>query len=77
MPNEYTTIVVRNPYDPTEREAVARALEALGPHKVAMSMEDEMTLLECVEQHDDLPAHVLDEAREQRDRIHAEAAERG
>lgn len=73
MVNAYLTIVIRNPSEAAEQEAVAQALAALQPYQVAMSLEDEMTLIECIENHDDLPGHVIQEARAQRDKIHRAA----
>ena len=36
-----------------------------------MSIEDEMTVLEMIEQHEDFPEYIADEAREKTKELHA------
>lgn len=68
--NQFCTVVVRMPSDEAQRSAVSQALEALRPHQVAMSLDDEMTTLELIEQHPDFPEHVATEARAQVRELH-------
>ncbi|WP_323025761.1 hypothetical protein [Castellaniella sp.] len=63
--NQYHTYVIRMPQDAAEKKSVLAALETLRPHVTAQSLEDEMTVLDCIEQHPDFPDHIIDEAREQ------------
>ena len=73
---EGVTIMLLRPTEVSERSKFAKALEALQPWMAAMSLEDEMTLLECIEKHPDLPPHLMDEARDQRDEVLATAGRR-
>ena len=52
-----------------------RALKQLEPHQTGMSLEDEMTVLEMIEQHPDFSEHIADEARTQTKELHAAAAQ--
>lgn len=61
--NKYTTIVIRMPEDSEGQAQVAAGLKLLQPHQTGMSLEDEMTLLERIEAHEDFPAHIAEEAR--------------
>ncbi len=61
--SKYTTIVIRMPEDSEGRAQVAAGLNLLKPHQTGMSLEDEMTLLERIEAHEDFPAHIAEEAR--------------
>ncbi len=63
--NQYFTYVIRMPEDPAQKEAVKQAIDILKPHATAMSLEDEMTVLDCIEQHPDFPDHIAHEARQQ------------
>lgn len=71
--NKYTTIVIRMPEDATGREQVQRGLELLQQHQTAMSLEDEMTVLELIEQHEDFPDYIAEEARAKTAELHAAA----
>jgi hypothetical protein len=59
---------------PDARNAIGEGLMMLGPYITAMSMEDEMTILELIEQHDEFDSRIADEARAKTKEIHATAA---
>lgn len=73
--NNYVTIVIRMPDDAAQKAEVQRALKQLEPHQTGMSLEDEMTVLEMIEQHPDFSEHIADEARAQTKELHAAAAQ--
>lgn len=68
--SQYLTIVVRMPEDEPGKAQVREALDLLKTHQTAMSMEDEMTILEMIEGHDDFPEHVGWEARAKTAELH-------
>lgn len=68
--NNYTTIVIRMPENEIERAKVRETLKALQPYQTAMSMEDEMTVLDMIEQHPDFEDHIADDARRDTKRLH-------
>lgn len=70
---KYTTIVIRMPDDAEGKKQVQHGLEFIKPYQTAMSMEDEMTILELIEQHEDFEAHIADEARAKTKELHATA----
>ncbi|MDL5034444.1 hypothetical protein QRD43_21250 [Pelomonas sp. APW6] len=74
--SNYTTIVFRTPSDAAGRAAVQQALKLLEPYQTAMSLEDEMTLLELIEQHPEFDNSIAEDARCQVAELHkrAEAA---
>ena len=63
--NEYATYVIRLPSDVQERQALLAQMESLKPHITAMSLEDEVTVLECIENHPDFDDYIADDARRQ------------
>ena len=71
--SKYTTIVIRMPEDADGKRQVQEGLKLLEPHRTAMSIEDEMTVLEMIEQHEDFPEYIADEAREKTKELHAQA----
>lgn len=71
--SDYRTIVIRMPEDQASKDKIEEALKVLRPHQTAMSIEDEMTVLELIEQHPEFPAHIADEARAETERLHAAA----
>lgn len=71
--NKYVTLVVRMPDDAEGKNQVREAFGLLGRHRTAMSLEDEMTVLELIEQHPDFPGHIAAEAREAARTRHATA----
>ena len=79
MKHDYITLVMRLPTDPEQRREVISKLpmggEFHGAQITAMSMEDEMTLLECITNDDDFPSEIEDRSREERDRLHRQAEE--
>lgn len=71
--SEYITVVVRMPNDADAKKKVQQGLELLKPHQTAMSLEDEMTVLELIENHQDFPEYIADEARKKAKELHANA----
>lgn len=71
--SKYTTIVIRIPEDAEGKKQVQQGLELLRPHQTAMSIEDEMTVLELIEQHEEFPEHVAEEARAKAAELHLKA----
>lgn len=71
--SSYTTIVIRMPEDQASRDKIAEGLKILQPYQTAMSIEDEMTVLELIEQHPEFPAYIAEEAREETAKLHAAA----
>ncbi len=67
------TIVIRIPNDTTQKLEVQHALKLLEPYRTGMSLEDEMTVLEMIEQHPGFPEHIATEARAQTQKLHAAA----
>ena len=67
----YVTLVVRMPDDANARNQIQKGLRLLEPFRTAMSTEDEMSILELIEQHEDFPGYIADEAREEVARLHA------
>ncbi len=72
--SNYTTIVIRIPDNDAGKARVQEGLRLLEPFQTAMSIEDEMTILELIEQHEDFPEYIADEAREKAKELHAKAA---
>lgn len=75
--SKYTTIVIRMPEDAEGKKQVEQAFQLLKPHKTAMSLEDEMTILELIEQHEDFPDHIAGEARAKTAELHVQAEAAG
>ena len=71
--NKYVTVVIKMPEDDAGKQQVRAALEALKPHQTAMSIEDEMTVLEMIEQHPDFEEYIADDARAKTLELHARA----
>lgn len=71
--SRYTTIVIRMPEDAEAKKQVQNALKLLAPHQTAMSLEDEMTVLELIEQHEDFREYIAEEARAKTAELHAQA----
>lgn len=69
----YVTIVIRMPEDAAGKKKVQDGLELIKPFKTAMSLEDEMTVLELIEQHEDFEPHIADDARAKAAELHAAA----
>lgn len=68
--SKYVTLVIRMPEDPAEKQQVSQAMKALEPFRTAMSLEDEMTVLELIEQHPDFDESIAVEARAQAVKLH-------
>lgn len=71
--SNYMTIVVRMPTDEAGKEKVQQAMSLLEPHRTAMSLEDEMTTLELIEQHPDFDEFIAAEARRKTVELHKQA----
>lgn len=71
--SNYTTIVIRMPTDEAGKAAVQQALNLLKPHQTAMSLEDEMTTLELIEQHPDFDEYIAEDARRKTVELHKRA----
>lgn len=71
--SHYTTLVFRLPDDQEGKARIAEAMRLLEPYQTGMSLEDEMTVLELIEQHDDFEDYIADEARAKAKALHAAA----
>lgn len=71
--SQYLTVVVRIPEDEEMNGHVSSALEQLNPYITGMSQEDEMTVLELIEQHDDFEPHIAEDARAKAAELHQAA----
>jgi hypothetical protein len=73
----YMTIVVRLPADNGATAKVCQSLrlggDLHGAEITGLSMEDEMTILELIEQHEDFDPVIADEARAQAKELQAAA----
>ena len=72
--SNYMTIVIRMPSDEAGKATVQQALSILEPHQTAMSLEDEMTKLEMIEQHPEFDEHIAEDAAKQVAELHRQAA---
>jgi len=71
--DKYVTIVIRMPEGEAEKQQVSESIKSLKPFQTAMSLEDEMTVLEMIEQHEDFDATIADEARAKTLELHRQA----
>lgn len=71
--SQYVTVVIRMPSDARERAAVKKALQAIQPHVSGMSQEDEMTVLDLIEQHEEFHEWIAEEARQKTAELHAQS----
>lgn len=75
--SDYLTVVIRMPKDAENRKKISSELrlgeQFHGGQITAMSLEDEMTVLELIEQHEDFEPHIAEEARAQSKELHATA----
>ena len=70
---EYVTIVVKVPDNEAEKDQLNKGMKMIQPFQTAMSLEDEMTILEMIEQHEDFDPSIGDTAREQTAELHRRA----
>jgi len=70
---KYVTVVIRMPNDEESKRKVQDGLKLIEPFRTAMSLEDEMTLLELIEQHEDFEPHIAEDARAKTAELHAAA----
>lgn len=74
---EYMTVVIRLPEDIGDRKKISSALHIgnmfHGGQITAMSVEDEMTVLELIESHDDFDHEIAEHARAKAKELHATA----
>ena len=71
--SKYVTIVIRMPENEANKQQVSEAMKSLDPFKTAMSLEDEMTVLEMIEQHEDFDTTIADDARAKTLELHRQA----
>lgn len=71
--SEYITVVIRMPEDAKSKEQVQSGLELLKPHQTSRSPDDKATVLDLIEQHEDFPDYIAEEARARVQEIHAKA----
>lgn len=71
--HKYTTIVIRMPEGEDDKNKLHEGLTILQPFQTAMSLEDEMTLLELIQQHEDFDPSIEDDARSKMLELHAAA----
>lgn len=67
--NKYVTLVIRMPEDEAEKQQASEAIKALEPYRTAMSLGDEITVLDLIEQHPDFDEYIADEARAEARRL--------
>lgn len=76
--SKFVTYVIRLPEAQEAKlrivNAVRELVEKHGGEITGASNEDEMTVLDMIEQHDDFADHVADEARAKTRELHAAAA---
>lgn len=70
---KYVTVVIRMPDDEAGKKSVQDGLKLIEPFRTAMSLEDEMTVLELIEEHEDFEPHIADDARAKADELHKAA----
>lgn len=68
--NRYLTLVVQKQHDPESEKRIKQGLELLQPFISAMSLEDEISILEFIENHPDFDSEIGDEARAQVNQLH-------
>lgn len=68
--SKYFTVVVRMPEGEADKQQVETALKALEPFRTGMSLEDEMTVRELIEEHPDFDRTIGDEARRGAQKLH-------
>jgi hypothetical protein len=64
--DRYFTLVVRVP---DGDETVQRGIDSLSPYITAFSVEDEITVLELIEEHEDSPEYIAEQARKKARKI--------
>lgn len=67
---KFTTIVIGMPKEETELAKVKEALNILKPYTTGMSLEDEMSILEMIEEHEDFDSFISEEARAKVKELH-------
>lgn len=68
--SDVTTIVLRMPDNALERKAFSQVLERLRPYQTAMSLEDEMTILELIESDTRFDPDIAEDARRKAAALH-------
>lgn len=76
MSSDYRTIVIRTPDDDSAKACIQTALKMLEPYCTAMSLEDEMSVLDLIEEHEDFEDYIAEEARASVKMLHAAAEAR-
>lgn len=67
----YTTIVIRVPDDPTGKQQIFKALRLLDPYQRGISLEDELTFLECITHHEKFDHSIIEDAKAKMAELHA------
>lgn len=77
--SKFVTYVIRLPEDQEATREIVNGVRALveknGGEVTAASNEDEMTILEMIEQHEDFREYIADEARAQAKELGAKAVQ--
>ncbi|PPC84832.1 MAG: hypothetical protein CTY35_00485 [Methylotenera sp.] len=68
--DRYTTLVIRMPEDEASLKKVKLLTDALMPFATGISTEDEMTILEKIEGHDNFDPNIAKDARKQTLALH-------
>ena len=75
--SKFVTYVIRLPEGQEATREIVNGVRALveknGGEVTGASNEDEMTILELIEQHEDFPDYIADEARAKTAELHAQA----
>ena len=69
--SNYTTIVIRVPKDAAGMRQVFNGLKYLEPYQTGISLEDELTFLDCLMQHEDFDQNIAEDARQMVAELHA------
>ena len=72
--SSYLTLVIQMPdNDPDAKARIQEGLRILDPYRTAMSLEDEMTVLELIERHEDFDDGIAEDARARAKAVHSAA----
>ncbi len=71
--SSYLTLVIQIPDNDPDKARIQEGLRILEPYRTAMSLEDEMTVLELIEQHEDFDDDIAEDARAKAKALHSAA----
>ena len=71
--SSFLTLVIRMPDNPDAKARIQEGRRMLDPYRTGMSLEDEMTILELIEQHEDFEDYIAEEARAKAKALHSAA----